>query len=556
MSVYPLGGQRATTTEYEVKGGGLRGAYAVQFSNDELKGFIMDEGDVAVPPGAEDKKPDDPPDPDSRLRIMVEIGPEARVGTHSFRVVSPRGVSGPLALRVSAEPVIEEADTPHGGPAQARGVRFPVIVNGRIARDGEMDFYSFETQQGQELLIEVAAGGRGFDPNLTLYQSGGSWFDGERATRIAFADDPPRITWKFEQGGRYLVSVGSFVDLGGTDFNYQLRIVPQSDTPSPGKLTPANPPSSDGRFGRGLDPNRLRNLWARTAEKPPAETPSASESEPTEEGEAQPDPAPDPLDLTWTPENGPNETRENAARVDFPTLLKGAIETPGDIDVYKFKVDEETAAAIEIQTMGQQPSVFNPHVQVFDPEGDEILNNLFKRVAGDGDDWIRTIEPKVTYKFDRGGEYYLHVSDLSSRYGGPDFTYRVLIRPQVPHVGAVSVAEDHVNIVAGGVAKLTLTAKQEEGYAGDIAFTVENLPLGIEAFAGVEVEPEAGPPFETIFEERFVPKSQKVNIMLMARADAPVTVMPRMAKIMARPIVGGQLGEPFVVGDIPMMVVK
>src|SRR5204863_2439179 len=60
------------------------------------------------------------------------------------------------------------------------------------------------------------------------------------------------------------------------------------------------------------------------------------------------------------------------------------------------------------------------------------LLNVFAFVQGSGEFVEKVLEPKITYKFERGGEYLLELRDLTSRNGGPDFRYRVVIRPQIP----------------------------------------------------------------------------------------------------------------------------
>ena len=78
----------------------------------------------------------------------------------------------------------------------------------------------------------------GLDPEVTLYEPTGSWFDKERTTRLAYNDDPssyhvsrlPQLTYRFLKKGRYLVGVGAFLGGGSPHFSYQLRI---SDSSAP-----------------------------------------------------------------------------------------------------------------------------------------------------------------------------------------------------------------------------------------------------------------------------------------------------------------------------------
>ena len=45
-------------------------------------------------------------------------------------------------------------------------------------------------------------------------------------------------------------------------------------------------------------------------------------------------------------------------------------------------------------------------------------------------------------------------------------------------------------------------------------------------------------------------------MILVANVDAPITRMPSWAKVKAQPIVAGQLGTPFLVKELAIMVVS
>ena len=132
-----------------------------------------------------------------------------------------------------------------------------------------------------------------FDPELTLYELTGSWFDPRRATRLAFNDEPgspfvsnaPRLTYRFSKAGRYLVRVSSFMWKGSPDYSYQLRITP-SETAAADELSGEGGDSSpavsgwqERAFKRVLEAERLTQLWSRTVPRratEPAATPGGS----------------------------------------------------------------------------------------------------------------------------------------------------------------------------------------------------------------------------------------------------------------------------------------
>src|SRR5262249_12352923 len=147
---------------------------------------------------------------------------------------------------------------------------------------------------------------------------------------------------------------------------------------------------------------------------------------------------------------------------------------------------------------------FNPRLDVLDAKGAVVLTNLRVR-----DGKIGTVDAKVIEvasphmgTLDRAGDYVLRIRDLTSIHGSPDHMYRVLVRPQVPHIGDTRLTPDGpVNLLPGARQRLTLTAPGKEGYAGTIALSVQGLPQGVRAFVGA---------------------SGSV-IELVADADAPVT---------------------------------
>src|SRR5439155_18814321 len=121
----------------------------------------------------------------------------------------------------------------------------------------------------------------------------------------------------------------------------------------------------------------------------------------------------------------------------------------------------------------------------------------------------------------------VRIRDLTSVHGSPDHMYRVLVRPQIPHLGDFQQQPaGPVNLRPGGRQRLTISAPGKEGYAGTVALSVEGLPQGVRAFVG--------------------PSSSTIE--LVADASAPGTPLPQMLRITGLPHVAGKSGSPFSVG--------
>ena len=555
LSVFPLGGQQGTTLEVQMRGKNLGETYAVWLDGGDFKARVdrideieLKEYDLVTKAWKSQ--------PGYRVSLQVEIDGSAEAGTYAIRAVSPQGVSNALPFRVTSDPVLTETEGPHQTPGEAQKLQFPVVVNGKISQGGELDFYGFAAAEGQELTFEVISH-LGIEPTLTLYEPTGSWFDPNRARELAFhlgklstpaslhtfdgmpQYEKPRLTYRFNRKGHYLVQVGAHLSKGGPDCPYQFRIAPAEPKAAreEGNGSVQGMPSTWGGFSRKLEPDRLERLWSRTVRETA-------------------DPSAPAAGLPRLVEAEPNQSTGQAQEVAVPSIVEGSIDRPGDVDHFRLRVEDGAKLAFEIETPGVTPPFFNPRLTILDAEGNESFNNIFRRLGRQFQFYSKTVEAKTLHTFESGGEFTLQVRDVTSRQGDRSFVYRLLIRPQIPHMGDVEVKEDRVNLRAGRAAKLTLVTAQEEGFAGEIVLRMENLPPGVEALPGTELEPEKGINPDEGPKERFVPKSQKTTVLLVARGDAPATPMPRMIRIVARPVLGGSLGPPQFVQEVPLMVLR
>ena len=254
LSIAPLGGQKGGRLEATLRGQSLQGAYAVWFDREGVTATVERVEEVAA--GGE-SNPSEDPSKVQKLILGLQIDRSAGTGRYGLRVVSPQGVSGPLAFLVHDLPSVTESKRSSGPGSKAQAVRFPCAIDGIVGQPGERDLYALQAAEGQQFRFELISnpsgksmGGRagyngGFDSALTLYQPRGSWFEEGRFHRLAYDDKSkakprpnPRIETRVRQPGLYLLEVGSFYNLGGPEFSYQLRVTPNG--PAASERTPAN----------------------------------------------------------------------------------------------------------------------------------------------------------------------------------------------------------------------------------------------------------------------------------------------------------------------------
>ena len=152
ISIFPLGARPGTIIEAEIRGRSLDGAYAIWLDAAGIQARIkrVDEIDLSGKKDYGSARLENK-QRGHRVALQVEISPTAKIRNHSLRLVSPRGVSNTLPSSVDADPTIRESTQPHHAPDRAQAVSFPVVVNGKIGKEGELDYYGFNVTEGQEL---------------------------------------------------------------------------------------------------------------------------------------------------------------------------------------------------------------------------------------------------------------------------------------------------------------------------------------------------------------------------------------------------------------------
>jgi hypothetical protein len=165
-----------------------------------------------------------------------------------------------LKFRAEKFPDVEEVE-PNDRPEQANRVAPPVVVNGRLDRDGDVDSYRFTAAKGERIVFQVLSRRAELptDSFLVLRDAAGK--------QLAEADDgagerDSRLDWTFQEAGEYVIQVRDIDDRGGPDFVYRLSLLPpqpdfqvqaQNDKPvvAPGQTVaiPVNVTRQDGFAG-------------------------------------------------------------------------------------------------------------------------------------------------------------------------------------------------------------------------------------------------------------------------------------------------------------------
>ena len=612
-SHHPLGGSIDTPFEIRVRGKRLPGAHTVWFECDDVQARVLAVKEIAETGELNEDQyyrkrtlallGQDGQEPEFLAVLEVLTSPDTRPGLHHFRLVGPTGLSNSLSLHLVDQPLQNEEKSPHHRPSQAQELRLPAIVNGTIEEKGELDYYSFEVEAGETLAFQVLSGfelGVNYwaQTEVRLYEPHQSWFGTDRARPLVLKG--PRLSWepirvrsswfdrrdfvtqfvlhpllehRFEKAGRYLLSVGTFLGRS-RDNGYQLRVGPaRNETVSrrviggfgqPAHADPADWLERDsstlrqfGSFYRRLGDDRLAELRTRSV----AASSSGSDTSPP---------------MSSIRDHEPNDTAEAAQELTLPGFAEGRIDFPGDVDRFRFRVTAGQALALEVETPRLAPPHFSPWLKVLDAQGEVVAHNIYREYGGNGIDPNKTIERKTLHTFEEEGDYWLLVRDLTDHAWGDEFQYRVLIRPQVPHVGRMEFSlgvfsvssqlieiTDRLNLKPGESRSLTLVADLEEGFDGGILVEVDGLPDGIQVQAATPASWSAlliqgiqyRPPGEHIVDPKtHRPKRQAVTLLLRADSEVQPTSLPRFLRIRARPMSENRTGPPIIAGRIPLLI--
>lgn len=583
-SLFPLGGQRGTTIQVQFRGKHLHEVNSLWMRSDSFQARIKSVdpiGEAAVQStenGKENKSSD------YRVIVQMHIDSSAPTGLHPLRLVSKQGVTNALEFRVVDQPVIVETDVP--GHSAFELPRLPVIIQGRLAEPGEVDDFVFQALEGQDLSVEVLrepGGGlqglltfhrRPLPPEvrLALFGPKGSWLDPDRRPRILFSEERSfkpvplhtRGTHRVTKSGQLMLAVSSIFGKGHPDFSYELQLFSGDHCPVE-KAGQDDPLGTDwlGRtFDREVGADWLDLIESRAPDENQVSSGRSVETGSVEAGETISPSRKRAIEQTI--EREPNDTRNEALAVSVPSVIAGTVDGPGDIDIFQFQVEPGQRLAFEIETPEIKLPYFNPRVSVVDAQDREIFTNIHRRLAvynsmGEEEQYPRSLLPKVIYNFDTGGQYFLQVRDITSRYGGPGYAYRLLVRPQIPHVGQVVLEQtEHLNLVRGQARKLTISTSREEEFTGDVAFSFQGLPPGVDFLPTAEVTET--PPHELsdmpVNPELILPKVQKTTITLLATAAAPLTEIPVVVRLRLQFIVKGKPAAKLLVCEIPLMVVR
>ena len=160
---------------------------------------------------------------DGLSRMKLRIQPTAPLGQQEIRAHTAKGYSNPALIDVGELPEFTETE-PNNSTTNANAITLPVVINGRIGGERDVDEFKFKAGKDQTYIFEVEASRFGSPLDAVLYLSD------SKGTVIQQNDDAvgadARIERKFAEEGEYFIRIRDLLQRGGDDFGYRLSVRP------------------------------------------------------------------------------------------------------------------------------------------------------------------------------------------------------------------------------------------------------------------------------------------------------------------------------------------
>jgi len=522
LTVVPMGGKVGSEFEVTVTGDYIDDAEKLIFSDNRItaKNKIGPNGKPMVD------------------KYTVHIAPDCPTGLYEARMLTRLGAS---SSRIFAVDTLTEVlkSKPNNSLATALDLPLNSVCNGNTV-DRSVDYFRFQAQKGQRLIVDCATRGIDSKLNATLVvaDSAGRDLMVERSSGL--------IDFTAPKDGDYVIKIHELTFKGGPAFYYRLAL----------KEIPAGAPILRQPSTRAVN----AYSW------PPvglAAQASANEVEPNNEG-------------------------KKAQKIALPCDIAGKFFPAADVDFYEFEAKKGDEWWVELSSerfgLPTDPSILVTHIlkgengsadkvaEVLElsdiPSPVKVSSNGY---AYDGPPYnagTSDILGKLVIKQD--GLHRLQVSDL---FGGtrsnPNHAYRLVIRKAQPDFALVAWAmhmelrngdrnalSKPLTLRGGATMALEVIAFRRDGFDGEIEISMEGLPKGVTA-QGLRIPPGKSNGMMLITAAEDAPRGY-ANAKFVGRAKIAEKeiIHPCHLASVAWPIPDswGEIPSPRLLADVPVSV--
>ncbi len=494
-SVFPPGGQRGTTVEVTITGG---------TDLDEVDQLIFSHSGITAAP-----KLDAAGNPVAST-FVVSVDSSVPVGFYDARARGLFGISNPRVFQVGT--ISESPETePNNTRDQAMSVPLNTLVNARSNGATDVDFYRFQAEAGQTVVIraETARIDSTMQPLLQLFNSSGRRLAESRRIFRKNAN----LVYTASAAEELILKVTDQVYAGGNDYVYRLSVDtrPLVDFVMPSVVSTTQPTTVTlfGRYLPGGQPSGLKiegiELLQTTMEVP------AVTDESSQTGFAS---FSAPLNGFWwqaqdgnlismsTGTMGGIVAAEDAAdqMISVPADISGQFAQVGDEDIFRFEAKKGETWAVDVFAH-RLDSNSDPLLMIEQVVKAADGTETFKRLATEDDDKqnpggadLPTLssDPSFQLVVPEDGIYRVRVRDrYADSRGDPHLTYRLTVRRPAADFrlvvfdafpsadGKAPGTAGAISLRKSGTYQLNVYAYRRDGHNDTIHVTASQLPAGV-----------------------------------------------------------------------------
>lgn len=520
LTTMPMGGRVGTSVEITIAGANFEDADQLSFSH---------PGITAV------RKMDDAGKPVAN-KYVVTIAADCPIGIHEARVMTRLGVSSSRVFNVGSLPEITQTAA---NASLETAVALPVnSVCNAVMTKQSVSFYSFEAKKDQRIVVDCAATGidSKLKPVVIIADAEGADLLVERRGGA--------LDFAVPETGKYIIKLHDLTFSGSAHHFYRLVVKEAAANESVSRL-------------------------------PSTETVSSFSWPPTGVS-----------DKAATSESEPNNEHAQAQKITLPCDIAGSFFPAADVDTFEFQAKKGEVWWVEVasERFGLQtdPSIVVQHVAV--DGATEKLTDVVElsdipspvKVSSNGYSYdgppYNAGSPDILGKVEIK-EDGLHRLQLRDLFGGtrkdPRNVYRMIVRKAAPDFALVgwglhmnlrngdrNALSKPIALRGGATIAIEVVVVRRDGFAGEIALAMDNLPDGVTA-AGLKIPAGKSRGIMLVTAEQNAPRGlTSASFFGRATIDGKEVTRPCRLASMAWPVPNAwsEIPSPRLLADVPVSV--
>ena len=463
--IFPAGGQRGTKVAVRVGGECLPPMTRFRMFG---KGLTAD---VELGPKAVSRGESSPRRKPGEFAIYfpkewhhsIDIASDAPLGMSLWRLSSARGGTAGRPFIVGELPEFIETES-NSTLELAERVSLPVTINGQIEGERDLDYFQFPANEGEVITVDVNSRrlGSPLEPVAEIYDSEGA----RMAVQRVYMGSDPVLSFCAPHTGVYRLMLAHLGFHGGPQFVYRVTL---STKPFVSFVFPAGSQAGTRRIFEGYAMTGRGKIQPIPFE---FEIPQGTTGEhwlhnglPNFNSVAI-----QASELADFVEQENNDTVATAQLLTDSCDIHGRFLDANDEDWYRFTATKDSLWAIECNRFPRGSDCL-PVVTLTNSVGVPLST---ASMANDPRQPCR-----IQWRSPADGSYCLRVRDVQQGIrGGPDFIYRLSLKPALPGL-ELSLSADFANVIQGAKSEIELRARRTGEFSGPIELKVEGLPEGV-----------------------------------------------------------------------------